>query len=83
MAQRAVDYFKTDLHKKMIETMTPGLWVKELREAHGLSQAKLGEKMGGIKASRISDWENNQRAVSKAAAKAFAKLFKVPSERFL
>ena len=80
---KAVDFFKTDLHKKVSATMTPGLWVRHLREAHGLSQAHLGEKMGGVKASRISDWENNQRAVSKAAAKNLAKLFSVPVERFL
>lgn len=80
---KAVDYFKTDLHKKVSATMTPGLWVRHLREAHGLSQAQLGEKMGGIKASRISDWENNQRAVSKAAAKGLSKLFSVPADRFI
>lgn len=80
---KAVDYFKTDLHKKVSATMTPGLWVRHLREAHGLSQAQLGEKMGGVKASRISDWENNQRAVSKTAAKGLSKLFGVPADRFI
>jgi len=81
--EKAVDYFKTELHKKVAATMTPGLWVRHLREAHGLSQAQLGEKMGDVKASRISDWETSQRAVSKAAAKGLAKLFSVPVERFL
>ena len=63
--------------------MTPGLWVRHLREAQDLSQAQLGAKMGGIKASRISDWENNQRAVSKTAAKSLSKLFGVPADRFI
>jgi DNA-binding XRE family transcriptional regulator len=80
---KAVDYFETDLAKKIEASMTPGLWLKHLREAHNLSQAELGEKIGGIKPSRISDWENNQRAVSKAAAKSLAKLFRVPADRFI
>ncbi len=80
---KAVDYFETGLHKKVSKTMTPGLWLKHLREAHNLSQAELGEKLGGVKASRVSDWENNQRAVSKAAAKSLAKLFSVPADRFI
>lgn len=78
----AVNYFETDLHKKISKTLTPGLWLKHLREAHDLSQAELGKKMG-VKASRVSDWENNQRAVSKTAAKGLAKLFNAPIDRFI
>ena len=79
----AVDYFETDLHKKVSKTLTPGLWVRHLREAHDLSQAELGEKLGGIKASRISDWENSRRSVSKTSAKSLAKIFGVPADRFI
>lgn len=83
LEDKAVPYYETDLHKKVSATMTPGLWLKHLREAHSLSQAELGEKMGGVKASRISDWENNQRTVSKDAAKSLAKLFGVTTDRFI
>ncbi len=79
----AVDYLETSFHKKVQETLTPGLWIKHLREAHNLTQVELGLKLGGVKPSRISDWENNHRAVSKAAAKDLAKLFKVPADRFI
>jgi len=82
-ADQVVEYFQTDHHKKIRTTITPGLWVQHLREAHGLSQAKLGEKLGGVKASRISDYENNHRAVSKTVAKEFAKLFHIPADRFI
>ena len=78
-----VDYFETDLAKKIAATMTPGLWLKYSREAHGWSQALLGEKLGGVKASRISDWENNQRPISKIAAKKFSALFGLAAEHFL
>jgi len=79
----SVDYFETDLAKKIAATMTPGLWLKHCREAYGWSQAFLGEKLGGVKASRISDWENNQRPVSKIAAKKFSTLFHLSAEHFL
>jgi DNA-binding transcriptional regulator YiaG len=79
----AVDYLETGLAKKVSKTLTPALWLKHLREAHDLSQAELGKKLGGVKASRISDWESGQRAVSKASAKSLAKLFHVPADRFI
>lgn len=79
----AMDYLKTDLHKKVSKNMTPGLWLKHLREAHGWSQADLGERLGDVKASRVSDWENMQRAISKDVAKELARLFNVSAERFI
>ncbi|HLP41415.1 MAG TPA: helix-turn-helix transcriptional regulator [Fibrobacteria bacterium] len=80
---QSVDYFQTDIAKKIEATMTPGLWLKHCREAHGWSQALLGEKLGGVKASRISDWENDQRPISKTAAKKFSTLFHLSAEHFL
>ena len=79
----AADYFETDLHKKVSKTMTAGLWLKHLREAHGWSQADLGEKLGGVKAARVSDFENGQRAISKDVAKELAGLFNVSADRFI
>lgn len=78
-----VDYLETELHRKVSGTMTPGLWLSHLRDAHGWSQAGLGERLGGVKPSRVSDWENNHRPISKAVAKQLAKLFKVSAERFI
>ena len=79
----AVDYFKTELHKKIEKRMTPAKRLRILRDAHGLSQADLGTEMGGIKASRISDWENGQRAISKAAARKLSSIFHLPADRFI
>jgi hypothetical protein len=61
-------------------------WPRAARSASLFALIKLGTlsvKMGRIKASRISDWENNQRAVSKTAAKGLSKLFGVPADRFI
>lgn len=78
-----LDYFETEFHKRVRARMTPGSWIEHLRDAHGLSQAELGKKLGGVRASRVSDWENNRRSVSKKYAKALSALLKVPAENFL
>jgi ribosome-binding protein aMBF1 (putative translation factor) len=79
----AVDYFETTQSKKTAKTLTPALWLKHLRNAHGLSQASLGEKLGGVKPARISDYENSHRAISKDIAKSLSRVFGVSTDRFL
>ena len=78
-----VDYFSTDFHKSVEEKMTPGDWLCHLREAHGLTQAALAQKVGGTSPARISDWENGRRAVSKDFAKKFSAIFGVPADQFI
>lgn len=78
-----VDWFSTDLHKKIEARMTPGSWLRELRDAHGWTQKDLGIRLGDVSAARISDWENNHRSISKDIAKQLSELFHVSVERFL
>lgn len=63
--------------------MTLGSRIYGLRDAHGWTQRQLGEKLGGVSAARISDWENDRRSVSKEFAKQLSELFRVSVERFL
>jgi DNA-binding XRE family transcriptional regulator len=77
------DYFQTEFHRKVSARMTPGIWLKTGRDAHGLTQEELGAKLGGVSDKRISDWESGRRAIPKSIAKALANLFRVPAERFL
>jgi HTH-type transcriptional regulator / antitoxin HipB len=82
----SLDYLKTDFHKKVAARLTPGKSLKHLREAHGLSQSELGALVGEkqpVRASRISDWENDFRAISKPVAKKFAAIFQVSVDRFI
>ena len=72
----------TDWYKEMSRRMTPGKYLRTLREAQGLTQAQLGEKVG-IPASRISDYETGQRSISKSAAKRFAKALGVSPAPFI
>ena len=78
-----VDLSETSAWKKFAAEQTPGSWLAGMREALALTQKQLGHRLGGVSAARISDWEHDRRAISKAYAKALAKLFKIPAERFL
>ena len=73
----------TELSREISAQMTIGARIYGLRDAHGWTQSLLGEKLGGVSAARISDWERDRRSVSKDVAKQLSALFHVPVERFL
>ena len=78
-----VDIFETDWYKKTKSKMNPGSYLKIYRENHKLTQAELGNKLGGIPPQHISNMENNRRNISLNTAKKLARFFKVPITRFL
>lgn len=80
--EKYVDWFKTDLHKELSKGMTPGILLRDLREAQGHTQKELGEMLG-IPGNRISDYETGQRGISKEIAKNLSKIFNVNAARFL
>jgi len=57
--------------------------VRVYRDNFGFTQAKLGEKLGGLSRQNVSDMENNRRGISKDIAKKLSKIFKVPVDRFI
>jgi antitoxin component HigA of HigAB toxin-antitoxin module len=77
-----VDLSTTEWYKRMEKKMTPGKMLKTLREVREFSQARLGE-MTGTPASRISDYETGQRAISKEVAKKLAAIFNVSPAVFI
>lgn len=77
------DWVTTDLHRKITNSMKPGDWLGHLREAHDLTQEELGRQLGKVSGSRVSDWEANRRAVSKAMAKKLSEIFNVSPDRFI
>ena len=70
----SVDITTTDWYKTMERETKPGDYLRHLREAHGLTQKALGEKLK-TNAAHLSDWETGQRAISKAIARKLAGLF--------
>jgi len=70
------DWFETDLHKEIAAGMKPGDYLRNYREAHGMTQKDLAEKIG-VRVNYLSDLETGQRAISRKNAKKFAEIFKV------
>jgi len=62
--------------------MTPARYLKTYREIAEYSPEKL-EELVDVPASRISDYETGQRAISKEMAKKFAGLFKTSPAVFI
>ena len=71
-----VDITTTDWYKIIGQQMKPKDYLKNLREAHGMTQNVLGEKIG-TNAAHVSDWETGQRAISKNVAKKLGEVFGV------
>jgi predicted transcriptional regulator len=78
-----VEITETDWWKEIRSQMTPGDTMKNYRENLGISQAKLGEKLGGLSRHKISDYENGRRSIGKELAKKLAKHFDISIERLL
>jgi DNA-binding transcriptional regulator YiaG len=81
--EQYLEWNDTTLCKEISARMTPGCVIKEMRQIYKLSQKELGLKLGGIAATRVSDWENGHRNVSKDVAKKLALLFKLPIDKFI
>jgi DNA-binding transcriptional regulator YiaG len=82
-AEELVDLSRTAEWKEFEERQTPGSWIAGLRRQQGWTQKELGERLGGVATTRVSDWEHGRRAVSKSFARMLAGLFRVSAERFI
>ncbi len=78
----SVPITETEWYRRMSKDMTPARCLKTYREIHGYSQARLGELVGAP-ASRISDFETGQRAISRMNAKKLAAIFNVTPGIFI
>jgi ribosome-binding protein aMBF1 (putative translation factor) len=70
------DWFETDLHKEIAASMNPGDYLRNYREAQGITQKDLAEKIC-IRVNYLSDMETGQRAISRMNAKKLAAIFNV------
>jgi antitoxin component HigA of HigAB toxin-antitoxin module len=77
-----VDFFKTNLYKKIADRLTPAKVLRHLREAHSLTQAALGEMLG-TNAAHVSDFETGQRGISKDFAKKLSEIFNISADKFI
>jgi DNA-binding XRE family transcriptional regulator len=72
----------SDWYKEMSLRMTPGKYLKTLREACELTQTGLGEKIGAT-AARVCDYEAGRREISKAVARKLSNVFLVSADKFI
>ena len=78
-----VNALETDWYKRTMAAMTPGKALRIYRENAGLTQAALGERMGGIPRQHISNMENGKRPIGKENAKRLAAALHVNYRVFL
>ena len=78
-----MDIFSTDWYQEIKSKTTPGDNLKIYRENHGLTQAQLGERLGGIPRQHVSNMERGIRPVSIKTARKLAKIFKVSPGKFV
>ena len=78
-----MDIFATDWYREIQAQTTPGDNLKIYREKHGLTQAQLGEMLGGIPRQHVSNMERGIRPVSLKTARKLAKIFKVSPGKFV
>ncbi len=78
-----VDVFETDWYQEVKSKMTPGDNLRIYRQNHGLTQANLGELLGGIPRQHISNMERGSRSISLKIARRLAKIFDVSPGKFI
>ena len=81
--EEVVNALETDWYKRTMAAMTPGKALRIYRENAGLTQAALGERMGGIPRQHISNMENGRRPIGKENAKRLAAALHVDYRVFL
>jgi plasmid maintenance system antidote protein VapI len=80
--EELVDITKTDFYKKTKAAMTPGDYLRELREANGLTLHEVGERLS-VSAQYVHDMQSGTRGVSKDTAKRLGELFGVSPAVFI
>lgn len=77
-----IELSQTGWYRDMSKRVRPGDAIRVYRENRKWTQAELGKRIG-VSKNRVSDLENNRRAVSKQLAKTLSRLFQVPLDRFI
>ena len=78
-----VDIFETEWYRSVKSGMTPGDNLRIYRENHGLTQARLGEMLGGVPRQHISTMEREVRSISLKTARKLAEIFRVSPDKFI
>ena len=78
-----VSVFETGWFDEIKSKIKPGENLNMYRTNHSLTQAKLGEMLGGLPRQHISNMERGIRAISVKTARKLSNIFKVSIDKFL
>ena len=81
--EERVNIFETDWFQDIKTQTTPGDNLKIYRGNHNLTQAKLGEILGGIPRQHISNMERGLRPISIKNARKLAEIFGISPAKFI
>jgi ribosome-binding protein aMBF1 (putative translation factor) len=73
---------ETELARKIDTRMTPGKYLRHLRDAQGLTQQDIADKTDH-RPTYISDMENDRTPISRMMARKLAKIFNVSPAVFI
>jgi DNA-binding XRE family transcriptional regulator len=77
-----VVFGETELARKIDARMTPGKYLRHLRDAQGMTQQDIADKTGH-RPSYISDMENDRQPVSRMMARKLAAIFNISPAVFI
>ena len=81
--EEKVNIFETEWYRKTKAEISPADNLKIYREMRGLTQAKLGEMLGGVPRQHISNMERGIRSISVRTTQKLAKIFNISVKKFL
>jgi DNA-binding XRE family transcriptional regulator len=71
------------LYEQDPKEMNPGAWLRFFRQDNGLSQAGLGQKLGGVSRQNISNMEYGRRPISRKMALRLSSFFGVSADKLI
>ncbi|MGA2379736.1 MAG: helix-turn-helix transcriptional regulator [Spirochaetia bacterium] len=63
--------------------MSPGACLRFFRQDKGLSQARLGQELGGVSRQNVSHMENSRRPINRQMTLRLSSFFGVSADKFL
>lgn len=81
--ERLSNVLDAPLYEREPKEMSPGACLRFFRQDKGLSQARLGQELGGVSRQNVSHMENSRRPISRQMALRLSSFFGVSADKFL
>jgi transcriptional regulator with XRE-family HTH domain len=81
--ERLLDVLNAPMYEKEPKEMTPGANLKFYRLDKDLTQAELGQRLGGVSRQNVCHLESGRRPISRLMALRLSRFFKVSPDKFI